>query len=211
MESYIYYPDIMSNNLENDVLLTDLAEDNTYIDLFHEALIKIKNSKDSLKENYININPRSFISFPAVIKEGRIVCFSGVISDKDRWGTSIARASTRMWIDYDYRFTGLTKFTGGTQFMNTSYCLPLQIKKAKEHGIKCLFISREGDSSLGFEEYLKLIKINCGVDFKLLPEKYNTCGSLNIIPESCKQFIAIHSLTADGEDVWYQQMNINKI
>lgn len=211
MESYIYYPDIVSNNLENDVLLTDLAEDNTYINLFYDALARIKDSKDSLKENYLNIDPRNFISFPAVIKEGKIVCFSGVIVDKDRWGPNIARASTRMWIDYEYRFTGLTKFTGGSQFMNTSYCLPLQIKKAKEQGIQCLFISREGSSNIGFKEYLKLIKINCNVDFKLLPEKYNTCGSLNTIPESCKQFIAVHFLTANGEDVWHQQMSINKI
>ncbi len=191
--------------------VTDLASDNTHMGLFNEALEKIANSNDPLKANYVNINPKDYISFPAVIREGKIACFSGVIAIPDRWGVNVARISTRMWIDYQYRFSGLVKFRGGDQFMNTTYCLPMQIQKAKEAGIKCLFISREGKSNVGLSEYLKLIKINNNLEFKLLSDKYNTCGSVDPIPESCKQFVAIHALTPDGEEVWNQNMDSKKI
>jgi hypothetical protein len=191
--------------------VTDLAVDDTHIELFHEALDKISKSSDPLKDNYRDLNPKDYISFPAVIREGKIACFSGIISTPDKWGQNIARMSTRLWVDYQYRFSGLVKFRGGPQFMNTTYCLPTQVQRAKDAGIKCLFISREGKSNIGLSEYLNLIKINNNLEFKLLPNKYNTCGSVDPIPESCKQFIAIHALTPDGEDVWNQNMNSKKI
>lgn len=186
--------------------VTDLAVDDTYMHLFQEALDKIAASNDPLKNNYIGINPKEYITFPAVIKDGKIACFSGAISLPDRWGNNVARISTRLWIDYQYRFVGLVKFRGGDQFMNTTYCLPIQIQKARDNGFKCVFISREGKKSVGFQEYINLIKTNCNLEFKLLNNKYNTCGSIEPLPESCKQFIAIHALTPDGEDVWNQQM-----
>jgi hypothetical protein len=87
----------------------------------------------------------------------------------------------------------------------------MQIQKAKEADIKCLFVSREGTSYLGFNEYINLIKTNTGLEFKLLPNKYNVCGSVDPIPESCKQFVAIHALTNDGEEIWNQQMESRKL
>lgn len=191
--------------------VTDLAVDDTYMDLFKDALDKIAKSTDPLKANYVGLNPKEYISFPAVIREGKIACFSGVVTVPDRWGVGVARISTRMWIDYQYRFTGLVKFRGGDQFMNTTYCLPMQIQKAQEAGIKCLFISREGKSSVGLSQYLELIKINNNLEFKLLANKYNTCGSIDPVPESCKQFVAIHALTPDGEAIWNQNMDSKKI
>lgn len=186
--------------------VTDLAVDDTYMELFYNALESIAKSSDPLKSNYVNLNPKEYFSFPAVIREGKIACFSGGITLPSRWGNGIARVSTRLWIDYQYRFSGLVKFRGGDQFMNTTYCLPIQIQKARELGLKCIFISREGKHNIGFQEYLKLIKVNCNLDFKLLPQKYNTCGSIDPIPESCKQFVAILPLTDDGETVWNQEM-----
>jgi hypothetical protein len=191
--------------------VTDLAVDDTHMGLFEEALAKIAASPDPLKANYVDLNPKDYISFPAVIREGRIACFSGLSALPERWGSGVARISSRMWIDYQYRFVGLVKFRGGAQFMNTTYCLPMQIQKAKEMGIKCLFISREGNSYIGLEQYLELIKINNNLEFNLLPNKYNVCGSIDPIPESCKQFVAIHALTSDGEEVWNQNMNARKL
>ncbi len=191
--------------------VTDLAVDDTYMHLFQDALDKIARSSDPLKNNYLGLDPKNYLSFPAVIREGKIACFSGLVAMPERWGQDVARISTRLWIDYQYRFSGLVKFRGGDQFMNTTYCLPMQYQKAKEAGVKCLFISREGNSSVGFSEYLKLIKINNDAEFKLLADKYNVCGSVDPVPESCKQFVAIHALTPDGEDVWHQNMDSKKI
>jgi len=186
--------------------VTDLAVDDTYMELFYDALVRIARSKDPLKKNYIDLNPKEYFSFPAVIRDAKIACFSGAIELPDRWGQGIARVSTRMWIDYPYRFTGLVKFRGGGQFMNTTYCLPLQIQKAKDLGFQCIFISREGRSNIGFKEYINLIKTNCDVEFKLMPQRFNTCGQIEPIPESCKQFVAIHPLTPGGELIWNTEM-----
>jgi len=82
-----------------DMIISDLAADSEYLELFNEVLRKINNSTDTLKANYLDINPRDFISFPAVIKDNKIICFSGVIESVPRWGPNIARISTRMWID----------------------------------------------------------------------------------------------------------------
>jgi hypothetical protein len=89
--------------------------------------------------------------------------------------------------------------------------MPIQIKRAKEAGMKCLFISREGKKNIGFNQYLKLIKINNNLEFELLDDKYNTCGTMDPIPESCKQFVAIHALTVDGKEIWNQQMESKKL
>jgi hypothetical protein len=64
-----------------------------------------------------------------------------------------------------------------------------------------VFISRE-ENVKGFQEYLKLIKINCNEDFIFWTNKFNVCGSLDPVPESCKQWIATLPLTASGSAVF---------
>ena len=160
-------------------------------------------SSDDLKYNYINLDPRDFVSFPVVIIEDKIVCFSALQVNKDWWGEGIGRISTRMWIHPDYRHTG--KFTGGAKFLNTTYCLPLQLAKAKLIGLDCVFISR-ADNLQGFEEYLKLIKVNCNTDFTMEPNKYALNGPCYVEdPESMKQWVMIHHLT-ENKNRWITQM-----
>ena len=38
----------------------------------------ILESTDELKDNYINLDPREFVSFPVVIIDNKIVCFSAL-------------------------------------------------------------------------------------------------------------------------------------
>jgi len=166
-------------------------------------------TKDELKHNYIGLNPRDFECFPVVIKDDKIVCFSALQVSADRWGSGIGRVSTRMWIHPEYRH-GLTKFAGGDKYLNTTFCLPLQLAKARMLGLDCVFISRE-HNFLGFQKYLELIKINCSTEFLMEPNKYNVCGSLDPIPESCKQWVAVQHLTDTGSSVWTKQMNIYKL
>jgi len=164
----------------------------------------ILESNDQLKDNYINLDPRDFLCFPVVIIDKIIVCFSALQINEERWGKGIGRCSTRMWIHPDYRH-GLTKFNGGNKFLNTTYCLPLQLAAAKLNNLDCVFISRE-HNLLGFVEYAKLIKINCNTNFYLESTRYNVCGSLDPIPESCKQWVMVHHLTTGGSALWEQQM-----
>jgi len=159
---------------------------------------------DDLKYNYIDLDPRDFESFPAVIINNTIICFSALQVNSDWWGEGIGRVSTRMWIHPQYRHTG--KFTSGSKFLNTTYCLPLQLAKAKLIGLDCVFISRESNL-LGFEEYLKLIKVNSKVDFVMEPSKYAINGPCLVDdPESMKQWVMLHYLTDAGQDCWNRNM-----
>ena len=174
------------------------------VKLWNECQNLIKDSADNLKNNYGNILPTNYVSFPVVIIDNKIVCFSALEVNESRWGKGIGRCSTRLWIHPDYRHSG--KFTGGDKFLNTTYCLPIQLAKAKLIGLDCVFISRE-DNLKGFEEYRKLIKINSKTDFIMKPTRYNVCGTLDPVPESCKQWVMIHCLTVSTESVWDSNMN----
>jgi len=163
----------------------------------------LETTNDELKPNYIGLDPRDFACFPVVIINNQIVCFSALQLSEDKWGPGIGRVSTRMWLHPNYRHKG--KFTGGDKFLNTTYCLPLQLAKAKILGLDCVFISREHNPK-AFEHYLELIEINCGVRFHIGPSKYNVCGSLDPIPESCKQWVAVHGFNPNGVYRWAHQM-----
>jgi hypothetical protein len=171
--------------------------------LWDKCLKDIAKSSDPLKNNYIGLEPTEFTSFPVVIIDDKIVCFSALQINEERWGKGIGRCSSRLWIHPEYRHTG--KFTGGDKFLNTTYCLPIQLAAAKLHNLDCIFISRE-HNLLGFVEYAKLIKINCNTNFYLESTRYNVCGSLDPIPESCKQWVMVHHLTTGGSALWEQQM-----
>jgi hypothetical protein len=171
--------------------------------LWNECLENIAKSNDFLKDNYIDLDPKDFASFPVVIIDNKIVCFSALQINEERWGKGIGRCSTRLWIHPEYRHTG--KFTGGDKFLNTTYCLPIQLAAAKLHNLDCIFISRE-HNLLGFVEYAKLIKINCNTNFYLESTRYNVCGSLDPIPDSCKQWVMVHHLTNQGEECWNNNM-----
>ena len=191
-------------------LTVDLAVTNQYTNLWNDVQSTIASGNDLLKSNYIGLDPKSFASLTAVITDNRIVCFSGLQISNQKWGIGIGRCSARMWIDPEYRFKNITRFTGGNKFLNTTYNLPLQLAAAKARNLDSLFISRESNVN-GFSEYLKLIKINCGVDFVLESALYNVCGAQHVVPESCKQHVAILHLSDNGPLRWHNQMNGYKI
>jgi hypothetical protein len=164
----------------------------------------VTTTTDDLKYNYIDLDPRDYVSFPVVIIDNIIVCFSALQTNSDWWGTGIGRVSTRMWIHPDYRHTG--KFTGGDKFLNTTYCLPLQLAKAQLLGLDCVFISRENNLK-GFDEYLKLIKVNCNTEFVMEPNKYALNGPCYVEdPESMKQWVMLYHLTDQGKERWNRNM-----
>jgi hypothetical protein len=181
------------------MLVVNLARNQNYQELWTNAVDTIRQGHDQLRENYLNIKPSDFACFPAVIDNDKIVCFSALQLSPDRWGEHIGRVSTRMWLHPDYRHMG--KFTGGTKFLNTTYCLPLQLAEARRLDLDCVFISRE-ENLKGFQEYLKLIKINCDLNFELEENKFNVCGSLDCVPEGCKQWVAKLNLTDVGSSIW---------
>ena len=185
--------------------VVDLVKDPQPI-LWQACVDAISQSRDPLRGNYSKIKFDEFLSFPAVVDQDQIVCFSGLQYSERKWGQGIARASSRMWIHPEYRHPGLTKYSGGAKFLNTTYCLPRQFAVAKENNIDCIFISRETNPR-GFEQYLKLIEINCNYKFTLLSYFYNVCGPQIKVPESCRQYVAVHYATEQGHNIWQDTMD----
>jgi hypothetical protein len=173
--------------------------------LWKDTIDYINGTEDQLKSNYINIKFDEFLSFPVVVDDGQIICFSGLHYNERRWGTGLARFSSRMWIHPAYRIKGIGKFIGGPKFLNSTYCLPVQIKKAKEAGLDSVFISRE-HNLIGFTQYIDLIKINCNLDFDIKPNRYNVCGYTFDEQEGCVQYVAVHHLTDSGHETWIRNM-----
>ncbi len=173
--------------------------------LWKDTIDYISGTDDRLKSNYTNIKFNEFLSFPAVVENNKIICFSGLHYNERRWGQGLARFSSRMWIHPDYRIKGIGKFTGGAKFLNSTYCLPVQINKAREVGLDAVFISREYNL-IGFKQYIDLIKINCDLDFNIKPNRYNVCGHTYDEQEGCIQYVAVHHLTNLGNETWIRNM-----
>lgn len=177
--------------------------------LWNDTLDFIRRSDDRLKNNYLDIDPQSYICFTALIDKNKIICFSSLQSDPLRWGDKIARCSTRMWVHPNYRFQGMTKFTKGPRFLNSYYCLPLQLSRAKELGYDCVFMSRDANKK-GFEAWTDLVNENCQSDFKLLDDRYNLCGDFNDGSSNCVQYVSVDVSNDLALNIWKNAMH-NKI
>lgn len=175
--------------------------------LWNEAINTISSSNDPLRDNYLHINFDEFLSFTCVVHSDRIIAFSGLQYDSDKWGPHIARCSSRMWIHPDFRFNGLTRFVGGPKFLNSYYCIPKQLEVALSNGISTVFVSRE-HNPVAFDEYLSLLNINAGRKFNLSPDRYWVCGGVR--ENGCLQYVGIHHLKEDGNEVWQKYMADNR-
>lgn len=172
--------------------------------LWSVVIDKISNGNDSLKNNYVTLDPTSFASFPVLIENDEIVCFSGLQINPEKWG-ACARINARMWIDPRYRHNYLTKMTNPERFLNTRYLLPIQIEHAKKLNIDTVFISREGRYKKFLERYCDLILLNTGYKFTVLDHRYNVCGNIQPIPHTCSQLVAVHSFSGTNDD-WSNNM-----
>jgi len=178
--------------------------------LWEKTLDIIKQHNDELKNNYLTLRPADFVCWPVLVEDDEIVCFSGLQQNLERWGDKFARINSRFFISPKYRHHGPGKMLNSEKFLNTRHLLPIQIQKAKELGFKGVFMSREGDHKTVFQLYVDLAYRNTGHYFEVLKDRYNVCGCLTPIPESCKQWIAVHCFDGDLQ-LWLKEMEQYKI
>jgi hypothetical protein len=178
--------------------------------LWQKLLAIIVDSNDDLKANYIDIKPSDFVCWPVLIDNNEIVCFSGLQQNFDRWGKNFARVNSRFYINPKFRHKGPGKLTKTEKFLNTKYLLPIQIFTANKMNFEGVFMSREGDYRKAFERYSDLAFKNTGIYFEILNDRYNVCGNQDIVPESCKQWIALHCFNG-RKDLWENDMKQFKI
>lgn len=188
--------------------IIDIIENDNFLDLFKQTLGLIEKSNDPLKENYVNINLNEFLSFPVIIQNDKIICFSGAQVKHNIWGKNIARISTRFWKHPEYRINSLHKLTNIECTLNIKYCIPIQLEQLKKHNIECFFMSREskktGRVMNAFSEYTTLINKEYNQNLKILPNRYKVCG-LNSENEKCNQFISLNH-TENSLKIWNVNM-----
>ena len=66
------------------ISVIDLATTNEYDSQWTEFLVHTSLSTDALAENYLELIPQNFLSFPTVIKDNKIICFSGLQIDNNK-------------------------------------------------------------------------------------------------------------------------------
>jgi hypothetical protein len=175
--------------------------------LWARTLEEIFVSSDKLKNNYKEIDLSMFISFHVAAEENKILGFSGLQYMPDRWGLKIARCMSRFYLHPDSRH-GFELFQ---KPLITESILPLQIKDAQNLNIDAVFMSRE-KGRFSFERSVDYLKSkNSMIDFSILKDRYNVCGSMDQIPESCKQFIALMYLNNQGKETWERDMLQHRI
>lgn len=174
--------------------------------LWSKVVHFIKTLDDELVENYITIDFSKFVTLPAIVENDEIICFSGLQVDESKWGPKIGRCSSRMWIHPNYRKKSLTTFSGGNQYLNSFFLVPIQLDTARRIGLEACFISREKNRR-GFARYLQLVQNNTGVEFVLLPNTYDVSGADNSL---VVQHVGIWDITGNGLTYW-NNSNINRI
>lgn len=165
-------------------------------ELWQKCLAEIKKNcqHDYLYENYKNLNPELYLFFNGIIHNGNIVAFAGIEYSPHKWGDSIARVLTRYWIHPTFRSNNLTKWTA-KKIKITPLILSPQIEFLKTCDyIKAAFMTREGTRKRGLEQFLKIARLVNDCNFRIVDGLYNVCEPMDVIPESCKQMIAVSNL-----------------
>ena len=147
---------------------------------------EIRYSSDKLKENYIGLEPESFLYFNLIVSEtSEIKAFAGV-AQKDIW-QGFNRICTRLFIRPKFRKmesqgSALDQYTNITSY--TTALIDYQLNKFKE---KDLFISREC-TFRSFAKFLRTFDLNRRMT--LLDGFYKVCGLESTNPK-CVQKICV--------------------
>lgn len=179
-----------------NLITADLCKTSAYNNLWENCLhfINTQCKTDKLYKNYCNLNPTDFISLPVAILNDEIIAFSGAEIKPKLWGPFISRISSKFWLHPKVRTQSLTKFnpTRNTWY-NSKYLIPYQLAEIKRLEIPHVFISRQGKYQKSFQQYISLVNANNSVNFEILKNQYNVCGSLHTQTPECYQTIAMYS------------------
>lgn len=197
----------MTIHLQDDIKIIEIISDRSIDSFWFDALEKIGLGTDKLKNNYKEIDLSMFISFYVAIKQEQILGFSGLQYMPDRWGKSIARCMSRFYLHPDARH-------GASLFQSpllTEKILPMQINDATLFDLDTIFISRER-GRLSFEKGIRYLRSkNPMINFMMLNDRYNVCGPMESVPESCKQHVAVMHLNDRGQDTWNLDLSKHRI
>jgi hypothetical protein len=180
--------------VENSIKISNniKKQDPIWIDCL--SIIKNKCKDDPLIENYLDLNPENYFYFVSLIVDDNIISFGAIEKSPNKWGESLVRVLTRFWIHPDFRSNGFTKWGDHRpRFSPIILKNQLEFLETKKE-IKAAMITREGNYLKSFKEIIRLANTVSKNPFEILKNRYNVCGSMEIVPESCKQFVAVSLL-----------------
>lgn len=142
------------------------------MDLLHKEMDLIGQSNDRLKDNYSwdKLNWDEFLSFTVVYDRERdkLISFGGL--QFGRWGEKLARVSSRVYVNPDYR--------GGMRpcIWYNKWMMPFQLKHAPKWLDAC-FWSRDNPNKKNFPFMVKQANEYCrfGFHHEEQPGVYNVC------------------------------------
>jgi hypothetical protein len=177
--------------MAEQIIVTDLCRDSTYLALFNKVVEEIQLGDDELKSNYVGIQPKDFASLTVALRGSEVLAFSGMQIQPDRWGHGKARVSARFY---------LQKFEPSDRYVNSAYLIPRQIAVARSLNLDCVFISRE-DKRRSFGKFIDLVNANGGYNFKMHETKLGVCGPLppGYMPAECCQWVATMPLKSGSD------------
>ena len=189
----------------------NLNESREYKDKFIAEIKRLRESKDLLAENYVNLD-HTYSEYPifhCLFKKESLVAFSGVQTKFFPEGT--CRFLTRFYISPSYRGRKEYTLTGGKPSVLTKVMLRAQIQWAKSQGMKTGFISMQSLKRRAYlKQWVKMRNMNPGFgEWRAHEEMYLTCP----FPEAkdCWQLVASTSLCAKkGGGLNIPSMSINE-
>lgn len=197
----------MTTHSSDNFEIIDITKDRSIDSLWFSTLEEISQGSDKLKNNYKEIDLSTFISFYVAVDQNKILGFSGLQYMPNRWGSKIARCMSRFYLRPDSRH-GYSLFQ---KPLLTETILPIQIKDARTTDLDVVFMSREKGRSSFKKSVDYLRSKNSLINFLILEDRYNVCGCMEHIPESCKQYISIMYLNDLGKETWNLDMLKHRI
>lgn len=156
--------------------------------------IKKYGSKDRLFENYINLDPSKFLYFSLVLQNNEIISFGAIEYSPHKWGENLCRVLSRFWIDPEYRSQSLTRWsTTSTRYSPLVLQHQLAYLETNKQ-IEIAMITREGRYKKSFVEIVRLANSVSKNKFAILDGRYNVCGNLDHVPDSCVQMVAMSAI-----------------
>lgn len=128
-----------------------------------------------------------------IVVDDKIICFGGAEINLDRWGPNLSRVLSRFWISPNHRHRLVKVDNIGVNF--SPIILEKNLSALENHPeIKAAMITREGSGKNSFSRIVEISNTAVKKPFVILDKKYNVCGNLSPVPDSCKQMIALKML-----------------
>lgn len=147
---------------------------------------EIEFTNDKLRDNYIGIDPNSFLDFNIVLSDNNEIEAFAAVQDKECWN-GFKRIATRLYIRPRFRKSVQEGSSLNQYTKKTSYTALLIDYQYNNYSNDCIFLSREC-TFRSFERFIE--RFDLKNKFIVADGLYRVCGIDSVNPK-CIQKIAV--------------------